>query len=278
VKEKFLSRNNSRFNVFRGLEWRTNSIKIEDTEKGKVLIKEFDVIKPALIFTLYNIACFVDNLLHLSIIKTEDYYFPSVKERVENEIRARNILSELGVKHPRIHWYKDNVICMEYVDGKTILDFYRERNLKEIYEFSKRIGFEVRRVHEAGYAFIDCRAENYITRNDGEIYRLDLEFFTEKTRFRSLCDIVTYDVSILGLSEDKCMSAIRGFHDGYGKELSRTELAYISLFSSIYPLSLKEGFEEIANRASNALTLLKESIKDANLLKILKSITSKMEG
>jgi hypothetical protein len=73
------------------------------------------------------------------------------------------------------------------------------------------------------------------------------------------------------------MTAIRGFHDGYGRKLSKTELAYISLFSSIYPLSLKEGVDEIANRASNAITLLRESIKDLNLLKLLKSLTSKME-
>jgi len=275
--EKFLSRSNCKFSVFRSLEWRTNSIKIEYADGCKVLIKEFDVIKPTLIFTLYNIACFVDNLLNLSVIKTEDYFFPSLRERVENEIKAREILSELGVKHPKIHWCKENVICMEYIDGKNILDFYRDGSSEEVYEVSKRIGFEIRRVHEAGYAFIDCRAENYIIGSDGEIYRVDLEFFTKKTRFRSLCDIVTYDVSILGLSEDKCMTAIRGFHDGYGKKLSKTELAYISLFSSIYPLSLKEGVDEIANRASNTLTLLKESIKNVNLLKLLKSITSMMK-
>lgn len=267
----------NKFSVFRSLEWRTNSIKVEDAEEGRVLIKEFDVIKPTLIFTLYNIACFVDNLLNLSIVKTEDYYFPSLRERVENEVKAREILSGLGVKCPKIHWRKENVICMEYIDGKTVLEFYRDGSLEEVYDVSKRIGFEVRKVHETGYAFVDCRAENYIMRDNGEIYRLDLEFFTKKTRFRSLCDIVTYDVSILGLSEDKCMTAIRGFHDGYGRKLSKTELAYISLFSSIYPLSLKEGVDEIANRASNALTLLRESIKDLNLLKLLKSLTSKME-
>ncbi|MEM3616182.1 MAG: hypothetical protein QXX09_05975, partial [Candidatus Methanomethylicia archaeon] len=117
--------------MFKGLEWRTNKISFIEEDEKRILVKEFDVLKPALIFTLYNIACFVDSLLHLSIFKFEDYYFPSIKERIENEVKGREILSQICVKTPKIYYYDEKKICMEFIEGMNLLDFYGKASLNE---------------------------------------------------------------------------------------------------------------------------------------------------
>ncbi|MEM3542631.1 MAG: hypothetical protein QXZ54_05860 [Candidatus Methanomethylicia archaeon] len=257
--------------MFEGFEWRTNRIRVLDEGGRRVLVKEFDVLKPALIFTLYNIACFIDSLLRLSIFRFEDYYFPSIKERIENELNGRRILREFNVKTPEVFQYDDKKIVMEFIDGICLLDFYREADLNDVYRFSRELGFKLRELHDHGFAYVDCRIENYILRG-GEIYRLDLEFFTKATEFRRISDIVTYVTSILGLERDRCMTAIKAFHEGYGRKLTKIELTYTILFSSIYPLSLKEGPSELMNRTLNVYRLINENLKDVGLLKFLKSI------
>lgn len=258
--------------VFEGFEWRTNKISIVEYGGRKVLVKEFDVLKPALIFTLYNIACFIDSLLRLSIFKFEDYYFPSIKERIENELKGRKILMDLDVKFPEVYRYDDKRIFMEFIDGVNLLDFYMKADLNDIYRFSRDLGFNLRRLHDCGYAYVDCRVENYILK-DGDIYRVDLEFFAKATEFRRISDIVTYDTSILGLEKDRCMTALKAFHEGYGRKPTKIELTYIILFSSIYPLSLKEGPNEMINRTMNVFKLISENLKDIELLKFLKLIS-----
>lgn len=257
--------------MFEGFEWRTNKIKVLEGDGRKILIKEFDVIKPALIFTLYNIACFIDSMLNLSIFKFEDYYFPSVKKRIENELNGREVLRGLNVKTPEVYEYDDKKMIMEFIDGINLLDFYWKRDLNEIYDISKRIGLKLRELHDSGYSYMDCRAENYIV-SDGEIYRVDLEFFTKATEFRKISDIVTFDTSIIGLDKDRFMTVIKGFHEGYGRNPTKIELTYITFFSLIYPLSLREGAREIVNRTINLYSLLKENLKDIGLIKILKSM------
>lgn len=255
--------------MFKTFEWRTNKIKIIEENEKKILIKEFDVLKPALIFTLYNIACFVDSLLHLSIFRFEDYYFPSVNERIRNEISGREILSKLGIKTPEIYYYEDKKIFMEYIEGVNLLEFYEKTDLNEVYRISKIIGLNLKILHDHGYTFMDCRVENFIVRGN-DIYRVDLEFFTKATEFRKISDIITFDTSVLGLDEEKCMNVLRGFHEGYGRDLTKTELTYVILFSSIYPLSLKEGINNLMNRTKNVFKLIGDSLRDIELTKILK--------
>ncbi len=239
----------------KAIQWQTNKIKFEEKDGKKFVIKSFSTVKPALIFALYNIAYFLNSTSKLAL--KNEYYFPSVKKRIENEIRGRKVLSYLGFKTPRIYWYDEKSICMESVDGEKLSDFYRTKEIKITEEISKRIGWRVRKIHDSGFALIDCRNENYVIKNN-EIYNLDLEFFTKASEFQKMCDIVTYDASALNLKPEKCKAVIKAFHDGYGKNLTRDEIIYIMLFSLIFPFSLKENFIELANRNFNLYMLVKD--------------------
>lgn len=215
-------------------------------------------------FSLYNIADFFDSISKLRV--KNEFYFPSTQKRIENEIRAREILSKLGFKFPRIYWYTKDSICMEKIEGEKLPDFYKNTKIELVYEISKKIGKRVRKIHDYGFSFLDCRSENCIIK-DGEIYNLDLEFFTEATEFGKMCDVITYDGSILSLEPEKCDAALKAFHEGYGKNLTNNEIVYILLFSILYPFSLKENLIELANRNLNAHKLVRK-LKKRDVTKV----------
>jgi tRNA A-37 threonylcarbamoyl transferase component Bud32 len=239
----------------KSIEWKTNKIRFEEKDGKKLVVKKFDSIKPILLLSLYNLAHFFDSLGKSNL--KDGFYFPSVKNRIENEIKAREVLSKFGFKFPRIYWFDENSICMEKLNGEILSNFYRNVRAKVIYKISKRIGERVRKIHDSGYSFLDCRSENYMVK-DGEIFNLDLEFFTEATEFRKMCDVITYDTSILSLEPEKCESAIKGFHSGYKESLTSNEVFYIIIFSCLYPFSLKENLNELTNRRKNIRKLMGE--------------------
>jgi hypothetical protein len=73
-----------------------------------------------------------------------------------------------------------------------------------------------------------------------------------------MCDVITYDGSILSLEPEKCDAALKAFHEDYGKNLTNNEIIYILLFSILYPFSLKENLIELANRNLNAHKLVRK--------------------
>lgn len=231
--------------------WQTNNLKIEEREK--VVIKIFSPFKPNLLFALYNLGYFL-NSGKLDRNKN-NFYFPSIKERIENEIKARKILQNLGLKTPTIFWYDEKSICMEKLDGENLSNFYKNEGLDSIKEVSKRIGEELKKVHENGFAFLDCRSENYMIKNN-EIYRLDLEFFTKASEFKKMCDRITYISSILNLTPEKCKTAIKAFYEGYGNFVV-SDAINTFLLSILYPFTLKENLKELTNRGFNLYLFMK---------------------
>ena len=241
--------------TIKSIQWQTNKIEFEEKEGKKLVIKKFDSVKPTLLFSLYNLANFFDSMSKLKL--KNDFYFPSTKKRIENEIRAREVLSQLGFKFPRICWYDKNSIGMEKVEGEKLPDFYKNAKIELVYEISKKIGGTVRKIHDCGFSFLDRRSENYIIK-DCEVYNLDLEFFTKATEFGKMCDTITYDSSILNLEPKKCETVIEAFHEGYSKNLTNNEIIYILFFSTLYPFSLKENLIELTNRNLNAYRLVRK--------------------
>ncbi len=237
------------------LSWQTNKIIVEERKSEKFVIKKFDGIKPTLLFALYNLGCFLNNKHG-----EKDYYFPSIKERVENEVKARKVLSSLGFKVPKIYWHNERSICMEYLEGENLSQFYKNKKIELVKKISKEIGRQLRQIHDSGFALIDCRTENLYVNKNNEIYYIDLEFFTKASPFRKKCDIVTYDATVLNLEPKRCKAIIEAFHDGYGKNLESDEIVSIILFSLLYPFSLKENLNELAHRSFNLYMLWKKVV------------------
>jgi tRNA A-37 threonylcarbamoyl transferase component Bud32 len=245
-------------------QWKTNKVSFKVENGKKLVIKEFDVVKPALLLALHNLCSISSSVAQAANLTKPEMrlYLPSIEVRVNNEIKGREVLSGLGYKTPEIYSHDKKSICMEMVEGVNVSELYKKEDLDFVFRTSEEIGKRVRRVHDYGFAFLDCKSQNLMVK-DGEIYHFDLEFFTPALEFQRRCDIVTYHASNLCLDPNKCYVAIEAFHLGYGSELTGTDVSYILLFSFLHHFSLTETFDENVNRTRCAYNIVKGKVLTA---------------
>ena len=239
---------------FSGFSWKTNDICFTQENERDVVIKKFSVVKSAILNSLYNLGAWLSFY--------PEFHFYTVTKRIGNEIEGRKLLQNLDISVPEILWHDDRkrTICMEMVGGKNFLEYCKSVDSNLIHDFSRKIGGTVENVHNAGYALVDCRSENFIISED-KLYALDLEFFSENgTKFQKKCDFATFYGSILSLNPEIYKTVIMGFNEGYPHELTKRDMMMIAGFSSLYPISLKENLDETKNRAFNLFNLLKNII------------------
>jgi hypothetical protein len=97
--------------------WKTNKIEFKEEDGKKVVIKKFNYLKPAAHRGIINAFTLLDWFIRtVNSGKPEvKFYSHSANESINNEIKARKILSDLGIKAPKILWsnYSDRSICME---------------------------------------------------------------------------------------------------------------------------------------------------------------------
>jgi tRNA A-37 threonylcarbamoyl transferase component Bud32/predicted nucleotidyltransferase len=103
------------------------------------------------------------------------------KERMANEYSINRFLKRQGFPVPEIYHvsWKDKLLFLEYLEGKSIDKIVQNVMHGAISESEetllRRVGGRIARVHRAGVALGDCKPENIILSNDGEIYLVDLE-------------------------------------------------------------------------------------------------------
>jgi len=234
--------------------WKTNDISFSQENGREAVIKKFKIVKSAILNSLYNLGAWLSFY--------PEFHFYTVNERIGNEIEGRKLLHNLNISVPEIFWHDDRelTICMEMVRGKNFQEYCKSVDLNLIQDFSIKIGETLEKVHNAGYALVDCRSENFIISED-KLYVLDLEFFSKNgTTFQKKCDFATFYGSILSLNSEIYEIVKMGFNEGYPYELTKRDLMLIIGFSSLYPISLKENLEETKNRAFNLFNLLKNNI------------------
>ncbi|MEM2851077.1 MAG: lipopolysaccharide kinase InaA family protein [Candidatus Bathyarchaeia archaeon] len=103
------------------------------------------------------------------------------KERMSNEYTINRFLKRHGFSVPEIYYvnWKNKLLFLEYVEGigidKIVQKVMRDVISEAEETLLRNVGGKIACVHKVGVALGDCKPENVILSNNGEIYLVDLE-------------------------------------------------------------------------------------------------------
>jgi len=149
---------------------------------------------------------------------------PTFSEIMKNEGRdMRNNLSMMGISTPALISISDNDLVEEYIEGG---DLYRALALGQVASLAFEAGRLTGRLHKAGYAFVDNKAQNYLVRGDSVI-RTDLGFIQRNSsRYAKSMDIGSFLASVMDLG--RYSEIEMAFYEGYLSE-SDSRFSHLSL-------------------------------------------------
>lgn len=103
---------------------------------------------------------------------------------------------------PKIYYYDDVYIIMEYIEGKT-LKTYRDTYSKKIYDIFYNIGKKLRTWHDLGYWHTDLSSRNILIDKKENVYFIDPRY---RKHIQSHDDKIELDFEILYETIDKFFS------------------------------------------------------------------------
>lgn len=177
---------------------------------------------------------------------------PTSSEIMKNEGRdMRKNLEKMGISTPELISISNIDLVEEYIEGG---DLYMALVSGQPAALAFGAGCLTGRMHRAGYAFVDNKAQNYLVRGDS-VVRTDLGFIQKSSSYyaRSM-DIGSFLASIMDLGRYREVE--KAFFDGYVSE-SRRKFSYISI---IIRNVLSLGF------SSDSKTTFKNMVLDATML------------
>ena len=138
---------------------------------------------------------------------------------------TRLFLKAIGIPTPELLSNSDDELVEEFVEGGNL--YAALASATPNFHLAFIAGAMTGRLHRAGRAFIDNKAENFLVQNDNGLLRTDLAFLQNgRSAFSQSMDIATFLSSVLDL---KCYSQIeREYYLGYKKEVGRG-FPYLSL-------------------------------------------------
>jgi tRNA A-37 threonylcarbamoyl transferase component Bud32 len=146
------------------------------------------------------------------------------KSRLEREYAINRYLSNHGCGVPEIiHMSpKQGLIFEEYVEGQNFSDIIKqicssEEKRETLAKVVNRVGQEVAKVHGLDVALGDCKPENFIVANDGEIFFVDLEQAERGgDQAWDVAELLYFSGHYASLSSSEVAQTISGaFIDGY---------------------------------------------------------------
>lgn len=136
----------------------------------------------------------------------------------------RRKLNEIGITTPRLHYISDDTIIEEYIEGGNLYKFLKNDGDLEIVF---KAGVITGKLHNAGFCFIDNKAQNYLV-NRSELIRTDIGFIQKKNSLYSKSvDIGIFLSSLIDLDREKYKKIERIFLEGIKAE-SKNKIPYLS--------------------------------------------------
>ena len=177
---------------------------------------------------------------------------PAFSEMMRNEGGdMRKNLEKIGISTPKLISISDNGLVEEYIEGGNL---YIALASGLPAELAFAAGCLMGRMHKAGYAFVDNKAQNYLVRGDA-VMRTDLGFIQKShSHYSRSMDIGSFLASIMDLSRYREVE--RAFFEGYVSEYGRK----FSILSIILRNILSMGF------SSNSKMMLRNMVLDAAML------------
>lgn len=139
---------------------------------------------------------------------------PLLSKIMRNEGREmRKNLERMGISTPELISISDNGLVEEYIEGGNL---YKALLSGKSTRLAVGAGRMTGRMHKAGYAFIDNKAQNYLVRGD-DVIRTDLGFIQKSTSsYARGMDIGSFLASVMDL--DRYREVEKAFFDGYMSE------------------------------------------------------------
>lgn len=228
------------------MNWQRN-VSVEDRDGHKLVVKRDKSTK---IFHEYVLS---GTFASISLLLAHPSTPPSPEMVTENEgSEMRKMLDGLGIPTPKLISLKDGELVEEYIEGG---DLYHAVTEGRIGAFHFAVaGKMTGKMHNAGYAFIDNKAQNYLVR-ENRLYRTDLGFIKKDTSvFSRSMDIGSFLASIMDISEYRDLE--KAFYEGYVSE-TKSGFAYLSL---VIRNILSVGF------SSDGRTVLRNMLLDSSSL------------
>jgi TP53 regulating kinase-like protein len=94
------------------------------------------------------------------------------KERTKKEVRLLTEARKFGIETPAILAVEENKIVMQFIDGKTVKEFFYSAKENEIKAISQEIGRIVGLLHSNGIIHGDLTTSNMILKN-GKVFFID---------------------------------------------------------------------------------------------------------
>jgi tRNA A-37 threonylcarbamoyl transferase component Bud32 len=221
-------------------------VSLEEKNGQKVMVKQNKPTKQFhefLIIYVYSLISML--LLHPSAP-------PTFSEIIRNEgHEMRNNLKKIGISTPRLLSMYDTYLIEEYIEGG---DLYWALASGSGIMLAYEAGCITGRLHEAGYTFVDNKAQNYLVRGDSVI-RTDFGFMKKThSHYSRSMDIGSFLASVMDL--DRYGEIVKSFHDGYLSE-SGSKFSYLSI---VIRNVLSIGF------SSSSKTTLRNMLLDSRTL------------
>jgi tRNA A-37 threonylcarbamoyl transferase component Bud32 len=173
-------------------------------------------------------------------------------EVIKNEgYEMRKNLKKIGIPTPVLLSISDTYLIEEYIEGG---DVYRALASGGDIMLAHKTGSITGKAHQAGYTFVDNKAQNYLVRKESVI-RTDLSFMKKtSSQYSKSMDIGSFLASVMDL--DRYGEIAKSFHDGYMSE-SGSKFPYRSI---VIRNLLSAGF------SSSSKTTLRNMLLDSRSL------------
>ena len=193
-------------------------ISVEEQNGQKVMVKRN---KPTKLFHEFLII-YAYSLISLLFFHPSPP--PTFSEITRNEgHEMRNNLKKIGIRTPKLFSMSDTNLIEEYIEGGNL--YWALASGSDIL-LAYEAGCITGKLHEAGYAFVDNKAQNYLVTGDSVI-RTDLSFMKKThSHYSKSMDIGSFLASVIDLG--RYGEIVQSFHDGYLSE-SDSKFSYLSI-------------------------------------------------
>jgi tRNA A-37 threonylcarbamoyl transferase component Bud32 len=173
-------------------------------------------------------------------------------EIIRNEgCEMRKNLRKIGISTPMLLSMSDADLIEEYIEGG---DIYRALASGGDVMLAYEAGCITGKLHQAGYTFIDNKAQNYLARGESVI-RTDLGFMKKtNSHYSKSMDIGSFLASVMDL--DRYGEIAKSFHDGYRSEAG-SKFSYLSI---VIRNVLATGFSSSSNTTLTNMLLDSRSL------------------
>jgi Kae1-associated kinase Bud32 len=138
----------------------------------------------------------------------------------------RKKLNEIGIPTPQLYKIDKSTIVEEYIEGGNLYKYLKNNGELEIVF---KVGVITGRLHNAGFCFIDNKAQNYLITKRSDIVRTDLGLIQKRnSTYSKSLDIGLFLSSLIDLDRGKYSKIERMFLEGYRFE-SKSKIPYLSI-------------------------------------------------